>query len=193
MISSQKKSKFFLIFFLGLITLFMTGLPNLCVGASIGTQEISFQIPDTDRWLAAEVYYPVDQQRSKTYLDKGIWHRQSFIKDGPLSDRSLTYPLVIFSHGWQGDRFGNSWIAESLVEKGYIVVMIDHTHNTNYDHSDLFVYTSPWQRPIDMSYLLTYLLHRPQWEKLIDKNRIVSGGGIRGLNGLMAWWNKGKS
>ena len=65
--------------------------------------------------------------------------------------------LLFFSHGFQGDRFGNSWIAEALVNKGYIVVMIDHTFNTSYDHSDLFIYTSMWQRPLDMSELLTYL------------------------------------
>ena len=182
MTTAQKTFKFLM----EIIFFFIAGVSTIYAAISIGTQEVSFQIAGTDRSLVAEMYYPIDQQHNKAYIDHGIWQRQSFIKDAPLAIQSSTYPLVIFSHGWQGDRFGNSWIAESLVKRGYIVVMIDHTNNTSYDHSDIFVYTSLWQRPKDMSHLLTYLLHHSQWKKVIDKNRIAAGG--FSLGGLTALW-----
>ncbi|MGN6671379.1 MAG: alpha/beta hydrolase family protein [Candidatus Nucleicultricaceae bacterium] len=72
-----------------------------------------------------------------------------------------------------------------MVDKGYIVVMIDHTFNTSYDHSDLFIYTSMWQRPLDISELLTYLLEHPEWSKVINKDKIaVAGFSLDGTTAL---------
>ncbi|MDF3048056.1 MAG: hypothetical protein K0R73_1174 [Candidatus Midichloriaceae bacterium] len=139
---------------------------------AIGTQEISFTIPNTGRDIVAEIYYPTDDVTNNKVVDHGIWQRKAFTKDAQLSSASKKYPLIIFSHGFQGDRFGNSWFAESLVAKGYIVAMIEHTHNTSYEHSDLFIYSSMWQRPLDTSQLLTHLLQDSKWGKVIDSDRI---------------------
>lgn len=67
-----------------------------------------------------------------------------------------------------------------------MVVMIDHTFNTSYDHSDLFIYTLMWQRPLDMSELLTYLLEHPEWSKVINKDKIAALG--FSLGGTTALW-----
>jgi len=158
---------------------------------SIATAEISFIIPGCDRKITAEVYYPVDFNKKIVHqeIDYGIWKRQTFNKDALISKKQEKYPLVVFSHGFQGNRFGNSWIAEKLVEKGYIVAVIDHTYNTSYDHSDLFIYTSMWQRPLDMKALLDYLLENEYWKEQIDQTKIVAGG--FSLGGLTALWLAG--
>jgi len=67
--------------------------------------------------------------------------------------------------------------------------MIDHTFNTSYDHSDLFIYTSMWQRPLDMSELLTHLLEHPEWGKVINKDKIAVAG--FSLGGTTALWLSG--
>jgi len=40
------------------------------------------------------------------------------------------YPLVLISHGYPGNRFLMSHLAENLASKGYVVASIDHTDST---------------------------------------------------------------
>lgn len=154
--------------------------------ASIGTQEIWFSSKTSNRTIVAEIYYPASCNIENKKVAHGIWLRENYSKSHCNLDKKKSYPLIVFSHGFQGDRFGNSWLAEGLVAKGYIVAMIDHTFNTSYDHSDLFVYTSMWQRPKDISELLTHLLQHPKWSKVIDKNKIAAVG--FSLGGATALW-----
>jgi predicted dienelactone hydrolase len=155
----------------------------------LGTKEIEFVIPGSDRLVVAEIYYPTVNGTTSKNIAHGIWERRAYTKDAPLAPQRESYPLVIFSHGWRGDRYGNSWIAEALVDEGYIVAMIDHSHNNSYEHSDEFMYTSVWQRPLDLSALLDYLFQHPTWARFIDKNRIAIGG--FSLGGLTALWTAG--
>jgi predicted dienelactone hydrolase len=157
--------------------------------ASVSTQEINFTSTSSGRTLVGEIYYPSSCKVEKKQIQHGIWMRENYSKNQNCANNQGKHPLVIFSHGFQGDRFGNSWIAEALVDKGYIVVMIDHTFNTSYDHSDLFIYTSMWQRPLDMAELLTYLLEHPEWGKVINKDKIAALG--FSLGGTTALWLSG--
>lgn len=154
--------------------------------SSLGTQEITFLSESSNRNIVAELYYPTSIKLENKLIDHGVWLRQNYY-NGPISiDTKKSYPLIIFSHGFQGDRFGNSWIAEKMVAEGYIVVMIEHTLNTSHEHSDLFCYTSMWQRPTDVSELLTHLLKHDVWGKVIDQNRIAAAG--FSLGGSTALW-----
>ena len=161
-------------------------LVSIDAAASIGTQEIWFKSQTSDRTIVAEIYYPASCNIENKKIVHGIWLRENYSKSHCDFNEKKSYPLIVFSHGFQGDRFGNSWLAEGLVAKGYIVAMIDHAFNTSYDHSDLFVYTSMWQRPTDISELLTHLLQDPKWGKVIDKNRIAAAG--LSLGGATALW-----
>jgi predicted dienelactone hydrolase len=156
---------------------------------TIGTQEIEFTIPNSDRLVVAEVYYPAVGDLVDASIDYGVWRRKKFTKNAPVLASIHKFPLVIFSHGYQGDRFGNSWVAEQLVAAGFIVAMVDHQHNNSYEHSDDFCYGSMWQRPLDMSGLITYLLQNHEWSKYIDKNKIAAGG--FSLGGLTSLWLAG--
>ncbi|OHF02248.1 tat pathway signal sequence [Colletotrichum orchidophilum] len=44
-------------------------------------------------------------------------------------DRSVKYPLVLFSHGRGGSRLAHGVLARSLASFGYIVVTLDHTYD----------------------------------------------------------------
>jgi predicted dienelactone hydrolase len=157
--------------------------------ASVGTQEINFLSKSSGRTLVGEIYYPSSCKVEKKEIPHGIWMRENYSKSQDNINKTESFPLIVFSHGFQGDRFGNSWLAEALVAKRYIVVMIDHTFNTSYDHSDLFIYTSIWQRPLDMSELLTYLLEHPEWGHVINKDKIAVAG--FSLGGTTALWLSG--
>lgn len=177
-----KSPLFYVLYFLLLMTVGADAVP-------VGTQEIEFAIPNSDRTLVAEIYYPAESGQGSKFIAQGIWQRREFTRNAPLPSQEKPYPLVIFSHGFQGNRFGHAWLAEALVDEGFIVAAIDHTHNTSYEHSAEFIYTSMWQRPLDMSALLDYLLQDPYWSKGINEKKISAGG--FSLGGLTALWLTG--
>lgn len=48
--------------------------------------------------------------------------------NAPVSDDAASFPVVLYSHGWQGFRTVNFNQAETLASDGYVVVAIDHTY-----------------------------------------------------------------
>lgn len=171
------------------IILLITLLVPMLSFGNLGTEEINFLSPSSDRELTAEIYYPTTIKTETKKIQHGIWLRDAYEPNSEIISKHKRYPLVIFSHGFQGDRFGNSWLAERLTKSGYIVAMLEHKYNTSFEHNDLFVYTSMWQRPIDLSEFLTHLLNHHHWGHLIDSEQIVASG--FSLGGLSALWLSG--
>lgn len=48
--------------------------------------------------------------------------------NAPVADGAATYPVIVYSHGWQSFRTANFNQAESLASQGYVVLTIDHTY-----------------------------------------------------------------
>jgi predicted dienelactone hydrolase len=96
------------------------------------------KLPLYDRPLTLEVWYPAtkDSQGKNTldvYLRDGktkvALHGQA-IRDAKPIVESHRFPLVLISHGYPGNRFLLSHLAENIASKGYVVVSIDHTDST---------------------------------------------------------------
>src|SRR5918993_2378403 len=122
-----------------------------------------------DRPLTLEVWYPatlasgqqpgsdyrvitrdpavIPPPRGKAVRDGAPRLRQSFGEAG-----SGSYPLVIISHGYPGNRFLMSHIGENLASKGFICVSIDHKDST-YDDQKAFGSTL-YNRPFDQLFVL---------------------------------------
>ena len=96
----------------------------------------STPLPRYDRPLTVEMWYPaMEGATGDTSLD-------AYIRDGvtqvELQGRAVrdatpadeTSPLVLMSHGYPGNRFLMSHLAENLASKGYVVASIDHTDST---------------------------------------------------------------
>jgi len=94
-----------------------------------------------DRPLTVEVWYPAaagtapggtydavlrDGETTVTLVGQAV--RDAQVADG-------TYPLVIVSHGYPGNRWLMSPLAENIASKGYVVASIDHTDSTYSDQS----------------------------------------------------------
>ncbi|WP_447957287.1 alpha/beta hydrolase family protein [Vreelandella sp. EE7] len=96
------------------------------------------EMPRYDRSLPVEVWYPAsdDAEGSTTleaYLRDGktrVELQGQGMRDAPPAQTDAPYPLVIVSHGYPGNRFLLSPLAENLASKGYVVVSIDHTDTT---------------------------------------------------------------
>jgi predicted dienelactone hydrolase len=102
------------------------------------TADPSAPLPRYDRPLTVEMWYPaIDGATGDTSLD-------AFLRDGvtqvELQGRAVRdaapatglgpVPLVLMSHGYPGNRFLMSHLAENIASKGYVVASIDHTDST---------------------------------------------------------------
>lgn len=93
------------------------------------------EIPIYDRPITVEVWYPAHT------LERGDAYQDVYLRDGKtqvslhgsaVRDEAPligveSYPLIIISHGYPGNRFLMSHFGENLASKGYVVVSIDHT------------------------------------------------------------------
>lgn len=127
---------------------------------SVGVKTVQFSNPDQldivkfkagqpmptyDRPLTVEVWYPAllaagqaalgqykvfgrDGKLEVTLNGRAVRNAQADTTGGP-------YPLLIISHGYPGNRFLLSHLAENLASKGYVVASIDHTDSTYSDQA----------------------------------------------------------
>ncbi|MEX0345570.1 MAG: alpha/beta hydrolase family protein [Rhizobiaceae bacterium] len=99
-------------------------------------------LPTYDRTLTVEVWYPAASDAGgpnglKAFLRDGTTEvtllGQAMRDAAPANGQS--YPLVIISHGYPGNRFLLSHLAENIASKGYVVASIDHRESTYRDQS----------------------------------------------------------
>ncbi len=116
------------------------------------------ELPRTDRELTVEVWYPAaaGTEPGGTYT--------AFLRDGEteitLTGRAArdaepaegTFPLVVISHGYPGNRFLLSHLGENLASNGYITASIDHPDSM---YSDLGAFASTLvNRPRDQAFVV---------------------------------------
>ena len=144
-------------FSIGVKTLTMTNPKQL----DILKAKAGEPIPSYDRPLTVEVWYP---GKASDALSSGQYRTQirdgktetilsgKATRDGAAETSGAPYPLVIISHGYPGNRFLLSHLAENLASKGYVVASIDHTDST---YSDQGAFGSTLlNRPLDQLFVL---------------------------------------
>ncbi len=115
-----------------------------------------------DRTLTLEVWYPASlgpsQRPGGDYRaitrDPAVTatlHGRAVRDAAPLST-GAPFPLVIISHGYPGNRYLMSHLAENLASKGYVTVSIDHAEST-YDDMKNFASTL-YNRSFDQLFVL---------------------------------------
>ncbi|MEM7299894.1 MAG: dienelactone hydrolase [Pseudomonadota bacterium] len=93
-------------------------------------------LPVYDRPLTVEIWYPAKAGSSgnvnlKAYLRDGKTEVDLVGKAVRDADADgSNHPLVLISHGYPGNRFLLSHLAENIASKGYVVASIDHTDST---------------------------------------------------------------
>jgi predicted dienelactone hydrolase len=114
--------------------------------------------PIYDRTIPVEVWYPAAAGTEpggtyRTLLRDGatdVTLSGRAARDAPMADG--TFPLVILSHGYPGNRFLLSHLGENLASKGYVVASIEHPDST---YQDMGAFASTLvNRPLDQSFVL---------------------------------------
>lgn len=115
--------------------------------------------PLYDRPLTVEIWYP-----AAPGTPQGGSYR-AMLRDGrtevTLQGRAArdatpasgeTFPLVVISHGYPGNRYLMAHLGENLASKGYVTVAIDHTDST---YSDQAAFGSTlYNRPLDQRFVI---------------------------------------
>ncbi len=136
-----------------------------------------------NRPAVTEVWYPIDKE-IPAQTSTGFWLRCDEARDAPLSNASSKYPLIMMSHGSGADRYTISWLAEVLAANGYIVAAMDHFGNT-WNNRIPEYYAQPWERPMDISFVLDQLLESTLFKDRVDQNKIgFAGYSLGGSTGI---------
>jgi len=134
-----------------------------------------------DRTLTIEIWYPASLAPGQ--VPGGVYHtvardpaRAAQLHGRAVRDAAAAtppdggYPLVIISHGYPGNRFLLSHLAENLASKGFVVAAPDHPDST-YADQKAFASTL-YNRPLDQLFVL---------EELGRLSRAGSGSVLAGL------------
>lgn len=185
---------------------------------SIGSQTLAFFDATRSRPITMELFYPAEtsaQLKPQTPLGTNLWKRipefrkapiarhcgqnfgQHFAQDFEkkpnqnLSQPSMKWPLIMFSHGHGGSRIESAWLFYELVNHGYVVASIDHFGDT-WDLVEDEEAAKRWHRAQDISFAARALLNHPKFGNGLDANNIgFAGFSLGGLTGL--WLVGGKA
>lgn len=130
-----------------------------------------FYNPDKDRIIIA-LWYPTEEmEQPVSYWSwKGNAAHKAEIKYGK-------YPLLLFSHGFDGSRFNQAYLAEFMARNGYMVAAIEHCDEPGLQNLI--------NRSRNISKVLDFILTEPSIKNSIDSNKIgVVGHYLGGFTAL---------
>lgn len=148
-----------------------------------GFQQRSLPAPHRARALEVLLWYPAPAGGSAVSVAENRLFYGSAARQGAPVAKGR-YPLVLVSHGMGGHAAGLGWIASPLAQSGFIVAAVNHPGSTTGDVSAAAA-VQVWQRPADLSAVLTALLADPAWAAHIRPEKVgVLGFSLGGYTAL---------
>ena len=102
-------------------------------------------MPTYERPLTVEVWYPAKLAAGQAAAGQykvlardgkmEVVLNGRAVRDAQPDSTAGPYPLLIVSHGYPGNRFLLSHLAENLASKGFVIASIDHTDSTYNDQT----------------------------------------------------------
>jgi len=144
--------------------------------AAIGVRTLT--LADPKRPLTVEVWYPAEPDAKGTTLLKALVRdgkteallRGKAVRDAAPAQDAKALPLVIVSHGFPGNRYLLSPLAENIASKGYVVAAIDHADSTYDTLSDKSFASTLANRSPDQHFVLDHIAAALP-KGLVDVNR----------------------
>ena len=146
------------------------------------------------RPLRSIIWYPAEKGNAPEVINDPaqILVPASVFNGAEISKGSDKYPLLILSHGSQGNAEQMCWLGIYFASRGYISVAINHNGTDEEERKTGLLSLSDlcmWERPKDISVVIDKMLKDPEFSSKIDTNRIVCAG--FSLGGATAIWVAG--
>ncbi len=139
------------------------------------------------RILSMAIFYPaVIGEGMATPFVLPFFINLTLYKDAEIAPGGEKHPLVMLSHGRGSNGLSYAWFAQTLASHGYIVAAPYHWRANTYDSTVAYLANMLWQRPVDISLDIDFLLGDPLWSKYVDPDRIGAAGHSQG--GFTALW-----
>lgn len=157
---------------------------------ALGITEVCFvdesrKFVNSPRPLEVTIWYPTEESTFVQKLEFGIWKIKGAIRDAAILSDDKKVPLILFSHGYGANQWVNTWFAEYLAVRGFMVASVKHYGNS-FRNMIPEVCARPWNRPRDLSIVLDHLLVHPKFKESIDANKIGTAGFSQG--GMTSIW-----
>ncbi|TFH90273.1 alpha/beta hydrolase family protein [Vibrio ouci] len=151
----------------------LLSLSTLSFAAETGFRQVILK-DNPARPLNTTIWYPTQAVSDRIRVgDTALFIGTSVIHNADLSPGK--FPVVVLSHGYLGSWRSLNWLASALARRGYIVAAADHPGTTALDLSPQHA-AQWWERPRDVSRLLTYLQTEPRWKHALDTSNISAIG-----------------
>jgi predicted dienelactone hydrolase len=145
-------------------------------GATYGPGVVELTVTDSriDRPLSGEIWFPTRTPDKMSRANKSqVWQMALADRGGEPADGP--FPLLVVSHGMYGNTFNQAWLGSELARRGYVVAMINHPGTSTFLR-DPDQARELWERPVDLSRLISYLVEDSDYRELIDLDRIYTAG-----------------
>lgn len=146
------------------------------------------------RPVRSVVWYPAGESgKQEIIIDSSQFTKPTMaFRDAKISLLKSKYPLILISHGAQGNSEQMRWFGYYLASRGYISVIINHNGTDEEERKTGILSISDfcmWERPRDVSAVLDKMLKDPEFSDRIDTGRIGCAG--FSLGGATAIWVAG--
>lgn len=157
-----------------MLALTISSAPAIADSFQTGLKELTILDQDGDRHLQGFLWYPTDETDGQTQAHGNmVWESINVIPNAePVAGKK---PLLVLSHGMFGNARNQAWLAEAMIDKGYLVAAIDHPGTSTFqrdpDHR-----RELWERPRDISRTIDHMIEAPDFGAMIDQDRIYMAG-----------------
>jgi predicted dienelactone hydrolase len=157
---------------------------NVQAGGLVGVRTIEFSSPQRSTPLKVTVWYPAAVGGTPALVGEDrLFRGTAAALDAPVAPGR--FPLLLVSHGSGGNVEGISWLTTRLAAAGFIVAGPNHPQTTRGNSTPIDT-TKIWQRPADLSAVLTALANDPAWTSSLDASRVGALGFSLGGHTVMA-------
>jgi predicted dienelactone hydrolase len=160
----------------------------------VGFRYLDFHDASRDRSAYTAVWYPAlrPQSGAQKVMYLSAYEGRAY-QDAELDASGAPYPLVMFSHGFQGIGVQSFTLCEHLASQGFIVAAPNHEGNTIFDSSsDEEIAQIVRERPVDIIFTMDELRAHADFATAIDPDRIgIAGHSFGGYTTLVLAGSEG--